>query len=300
MSNKRIIAGLILLGMLLFGLREVQAGGWAVLTLQSWPDEVVAGEPFTVEYALRQHGVHLVDGESAWFEQRVTAVHPDSGETIHFDVMPTGEAGYYQAELVLPTAGTWQWTFHSFGEFEMPPLTVVAAATVAQNSAPAATQALAELPAVTPWLLGISGGLLMVAAMFLWFSRRLRPAPALGLLGVFLCLGGFALTPMTVVETAVAETAAAPSAGMGKILFVAKGCINCHSHVELAPDYNGLKSNTGPTLSHYEGSAEFLRLWLSDPTTVRPTTRMPNLELADEEIENLIVFLRQEADAAKQ
>jgi cytochrome c1 len=47
----------------------------------------------------------------------------------------------------------------------------------------------------------------------------------------------------------------------------------------------------GPNLTNYPTTAEYLRVWLKDPATLKPTTQMPNLELKETEIEALIAFL---------
>ncbi|MBI4219903.1 MAG: c-type cytochrome [Chloroflexi bacterium] len=84
----------------------------------------------------------------------------------------------------------------------------------------------------------------------------------------------------------------------GKALFVAKGCIRCHSHA-----YAGVTGSTslaiGPDLTRigevpYGGlpnDAQFLREWLKDPASKKPSTAMPTLGLADDEIEDLVAFL---------
>jgi cytochrome c oxidase subunit II len=80
-------------------------------------------------------------------------------------------------------------------------------------------------------------------------------------------------------------------AGRGQELFVAKGCLACHEHraVKRAVHLPAI----GPNLSYYhsKGNAEFLRQWLRDPPAMRPQTRMPNLNLSEQEIEELIAFL---------
>jgi len=291
--KKLFVVLVFILSLLLLEISPVQAGGWAVLTLQNWPGEVTAGEPFTIEYALRQHGVHLVPHDPAWHTPTITAVHNESGETIDFEVEGMPEDGYYRAEMLLPEPGSWQWSIDAFGRFHMPPLTAVAATAV-----PSESSVLAQLPtfALTlPWLLGIVGLVTMLAGLFYWFGRKARYAPLLGLAGVGLCLGGFWLLPANQVATAVAESSSAPSAEMGEILFVSKGCVSCHTHGEVF--YQGIRTNIGPNLTEYEAGEEFLQLWLRNPSEVRPDTRMPNLGLADDEIQALIAFLRQTAPA---
>ncbi|GIK56802.1 MAG: hypothetical protein BroJett015_24650 [Chloroflexota bacterium] len=259
----------------------VWAGGWAVLTLESWPENVVAGEPFTVRYALRQHGNHLISR----IEGTVTAVHTETGERLQFTATDTDETGYYEATLLLPAAGEWRWYIDSFGRFEMPPLPVETGMAV-----PAAAAApmiwLAKLTSF-PWLLGFMGVVVVGTAVGLWRRQQTRFAPVAALLGVTLCLAGFVVTPA--VGMVASETAVPPTAEWGEILFVAKGCVTCHQHDDVA--YNGIRTDMGPNLSHHQVGAEFLQLWLRHPAQVRPQTLMPNLELSDREIEALIVFL---------
>lgn len=76
----------------------------------------------------------------------------------------------------------------------------------------------------------------------------------------------------------------------GAALFLAKGCARCHQHDGAPP--SGLESlHVGPNLTNYANDAAFLRRWLADPQAIRPETEMPNLNLADDEIDRLIAFL---------
>ena len=46
-----------------------------------------------------------------------------------------------------------------------------------------------------------------------------------------------------------------------------------------------------PNLSKFSASPEALRLRLKDPASVKSDTNMPNLDLAEDEIEALIAFI---------
>jgi cytochrome c2 len=130
----------------------------------------------------------------------------------------------------------------------------------------------------------------IVAGLFLWFRRGAKFGPVLGLIGVAMFVVGLVFLPANQVETAVAQPSAIESsAEMGAILFQTKGCVTCHQHADVS--YEGMQVNIGPNLTRPKVTPEFLRMWLSDPAQVRPETKMPNLELADEEIEALIAFL---------
>jgi cytochrome c oxidase subunit 2 len=105
--------------------------------------------------------------------------------------------------------------------------------------------------------------------------------------------------PTVVLNTSAAVASLSPSsipttsaisiAERGKGVFMAKGCVTCHTHAGI-----GLRTNRpsfGPNLTHYRPDPEFLRRWLRNPQSVRPGTSMPNLNLKQDEIDALIVFL---------
>jgi len=290
MMKRFFVATGLIVSIFIFSMSIARAGGWAVLTLQSWPGEVTAGQPFTIEYALRQHGSQLVPYDASWMDPTITTVHTETGTTVEFKVVPTEQAGYYQTEMVLPQPGSWRWSIDAFGKFEMPPLTARAETAEATSTTVSDLQFTADIPLTISYLLFIIGGSGLLAGLYFWFGRKARFAPVLSLLGVGLCLFGLWLFPTNQVETAVAETAVAPSAEMGQILFVSKGCVTCHLHE--AVSYSGIQTNIGPNLTSHDVSADFLRLWLRDPSQIRPQTVMPDLELTDDEIESLIAFIQ--------
>jgi mono/diheme cytochrome c family protein len=78
---------------------------------------------------------------------------------------------------------------------------------------------------------------------------------------------------------------------LGARLFVAKGCITCHTNnkVERASQY--LVVEAGPNLSTFSASPEVLRIRLKDPAAAKTDTQMPNLGLKEYEIEALIAFI---------
>ena len=77
----------------------------------------------------------------------------------------------------------------------------------------------------------------------------------------------------------------------GRRMFAAKGCVSCHVHrsVPIAGDV----PDFGPDLTHRQFSADYLRLFLANPS-IKPSTngrRMPNLGLRDKDIAPLVAFL---------
>jgi mono/diheme cytochrome c family protein len=83
------------------------AGGWAVITLDTLPERIRAGEPITLGYTVRQHGARLLDGlngaiEASAGSRRVMAA-------ARWD----GRPGHYVATLTMPEPGLWSLTIQS-------------------------------------------------------------------------------------------------------------------------------------------------------------------------------------------
>ena len=77
-----------------------------------------------------------------------------------------------------------------------------------------------------------------------------------------------------------------PRAGRGEQVWVSQGCYGCHLIGKFG-------TPIGPELSRVGAKygASYLRQWLRDPESVRPTAHMPKLELSAEEIESLAAYL---------
>ncbi|MDQ1439513.1 MAG: cytochrome c oxidase subunit [Acidimicrobiaceae bacterium] len=97
-------------------------------------------------------------------------------------------------------------------------------------------------------------------------------------------------TPRLPIESVEAKAAA------GSTLFRQKGCASCHT----VEGYS--KGTVGPNLSHlqqrkvfagaiFEMNDENLRKWLRNPPKEKPGSIMPNLNLSEDEITNLIAYL---------
>lgn len=220
-----LVVGFLLMIGLVASVGSVRAGGWATVTLSELPTEVVAERPFTVEFSVRGHGQTLL----ANLDATVTAVHSASGTKVAAQAKDATEEGFYTATLALPQAGEWQWEIEVFtAEYPMPSLMVSEAAVVTSVGNGAGT--------AVPWqlILGWAAAAGTVLCLFFWMRQRnqLRLAGVV-LLGV-VSLVGFALhtqVPQDVLaenEPAIVP-AIAPEA-MGEALFVAKGCIQCHTN----------------------------------------------------------------------
>lgn len=170
----------------------------------------------------------------------------------------------------------------------MPPLSVVAAPAIAQSKPQAPV--LSNLPL----LIGVLGLAGLLVGSFAAFRRKARWAIALVAAGLVLGAGSIvsaAQQPEAQPEAKVqAVDPAVSQVEVGRRLFIAKGCMVCHSHSET----NAIREfgvDTGPNLTNLTASPEYLRLWLKDPKAAKSTAQMPNLGLKEAEIEALIAFI---------
>jgi cytochrome c oxidase subunit 2 len=116
----------------------------------------------------------------------------------------------------------------------------------------------------------------------------MRASLALALLGAVLLAGGIVLP-----ELSGRATGADPddAARRGRALFQAKGCAVCHMRSDV-PGSGRIEA--GPDLTHVAQTEAYLRRWLDDPRAVKPSTTMPRLGLAPDEIDALVAYLKAE------
>lgn len=113
-------------GLVLLAAAAVMAaayGGWAVVTVENLPDELIASRPYNLTFSIRQHGVDLMEVSNPRIELR------SDKEKLVARAVPTNKKGYYTATVNVPTAGDWDATIHtSFGDskLDLMPMTAVA------------------------------------------------------------------------------------------------------------------------------------------------------------------------------
>jgi mono/diheme cytochrome c family protein len=287
MKSRVIIRAAVAVAMLFMVLASLaQAGAWAVVTLDDLPNQIVARQPFTIGFTVRQHG-RTLRGDLAPIIRFDRAA---SSDTFTVTAQREGGSGHYSARVTLPSDGQWYWKVdvESFGMVTqpMPALNVLAVAPTNPSSTPASM------------LAGLIGSIAALGALLFWLRTRARPALAIAALAVLIALLGFASSGAS---TAVATQAAQPDpVERGKALFLAKGCAMCHIHDVVKADVNDYVSvETGPNLTHQSLSADYLREWLKDPQALKPTTEMPNLNLKSDEIEALTAFLTADGPGAE-
>jgi cytochrome c2 len=273
--------GIALFCALVFAL-PVLAGGWAVITLDEWPGQVDPSKPLKIGFMVRQHGVSPMED----LDPAITFRNADTGEGFTAYAKPEGDTGHYTAQFTFPSPGTWDWSIQAFSmEQPMPPLNVSAIE-------PVVVEKEANFPA-SSWLVLTLGATATAGGLALSYLRRNRWGFVLAVAGLLVGVTGL-ITAVNQSANAQAGTASpiAPTAQqqLGENLFIAKGCVTCHNNSRVRYEGN-IMIGAGPDMTHYGADPDYLRSWLKDPSSIKPNTMMPNLDLKQEEIEALIAFL---------
>jgi cytochrome c2 len=295
-SRTRIALGLAFLASLIFAVPAF-AGGWAVITLDDLPTNVVAGDPLTVGFTVLQHGKTPMDG----LEPTIIADLYKEQEFV-VNAEPSGKPGHYTATLTFPKEGEWRWFINAFTVNQlMPTLNVVAPVDGVVNQPVASVE---TVPASTSRLLIVrlsALGIGLVGIVFA-FLRKSRLAMTLTALCLLVGVGSFVTVPFVPAVEAQSnlsfETISDSSSQQvekGRQLFVAKGCMTCHVNkkVTQASDYSTIDMGA-PNLTSFSASPEVLRVRLKDPSAAKSDSKMPDLGLNEVEIEALIAFINSE------
>jgi hypothetical protein len=260
------------------------AGGWATLTLDEYPTDVVAGEEFQIGFTILQHGVTPVRGITPIISGQLTGAK----ESISVMAVEEGEPGHYVASLNFPKAGEWSWKIDSFGVQVMPDLSVAEPAVAQTETEPSPVT---NLP-VSSMLVSGLGIASVLIGLFAMKTKNLW-ALALVLIGLIVSGVGFvsaAGQASVKSEAQVPVMDATSQVDFGRDLFVAKGCLTCHSHVE-TNQFREFGVEAGPDLTNFSAAPEYLRMRLKDPKSVKSDSKMPQLTLTESEIESLIAFI---------
>ena len=270
------------------------AGGWAVITLDELPTDVIAGEPLTIGFVVRQHGVTPMSGLYPIIKATLQKT-----ENLVVQAEPKGAPGHYTATLTFPKSGDWSWTIQAFTmEQPMPSLKVVDS-NVAAAEKPV-TKLETEPASIDPVLVlrALAFGVALIGSVIA-FQRKSRVTGALAALCLVVGIGTFMLGAGTRAAEAQGQELAkqfiegSPSQiETGRQLFLAKGCITCHYNSRAADrnDYWTI-DNGAPDLSNYSSHPEVLSIRLKDPKAAKSDAKMPNLGLKEPEIEALIAFI---------
>jgi hypothetical protein len=84
------------------------AGCFATVGIAPLPDAVAAGETWTVDLRVMQHGITPLEGATP----TVILTNQATGEERRFGAKPTSEIGRYRVEAAFPREGTWSVAVH--------------------------------------------------------------------------------------------------------------------------------------------------------------------------------------------
>ena len=105
MRQRLSLASSIASAALLLSAGAALAGGWATVTPDPGTIGPTAGETTTVGFTVLQHGKTPVGQGNVI----VNASGPD-GQVLAFRARPQGKAGHWVVDMMLPAAGTWEWS----------------------------------------------------------------------------------------------------------------------------------------------------------------------------------------------
>jgi cytochrome c2 len=295
LSKIRIALGLTLLVSLIIAMPAF-AGGWAVITLDELPSNVVVGEPLTIGFTVLQHGITPMTN----IEPTVTTRLSASEEFVVY-AEAQGKPGHYVAILTFPKEGNWEWSIQAFTMDQRMPALKVAAPIAGTVNPPVirvepATTSLSSVLIVR--VLAFAAGLL---CLVLAYQQKSRLALALTIAAISVGLASFLMgstVPKVEAQTqseSPAKIAAEPDVSQvetGRQLFIAKGCITCHYNDRAASRSEYWTIEMGaPDLSNYSSAPEILFIRLKDPAAAKSDTKMPQLGLKQTEIEALVAFI---------
>ena len=183
MLNRFSLRAVIAVAALLALAAPALAGGAAVVSLDSLPGEVRAGQTLHLGFMVLQHGtrpVHNWEGVGP-VEPLLTATNKETGETYQVKAqMDATKLGHFTIDVTFPTDGTWEWEiqpipFEGMNKFD--PLTVLPPAAPAVEADP--VPASAPVAGLARGVLLVGGGALLIAAAAIeLFRRRQRPEKA--------------------------------------------------------------------------------------------------------------------------
>jgi hypothetical protein len=115
------------------------AGGWVVVTLDSLPYDIQAGQTISLGFMVLQHGETPIDNnpwENKPLVPLLSATNKETGETIYANARKEGPLGHFIVDVVFPKAGSWdvEITPEPFPGSKLGTFAVAAAASKAPNT----------------------------------------------------------------------------------------------------------------------------------------------------------------------
>jgi len=138
------------------------AGGWAIATLDRAVPPPAVGQAFEVAFTLLQHGKTPVNSGSV-----VVEATGAGGAALSFPARRASGQGHWNATVILPTEGAWQWRIDMPNQLEV---TSDDFGTLAVSAAPSVAADTLLLP------VGLAVGAALLVTLLVWRLRPLRSA----------------------------------------------------------------------------------------------------------------------------
>lgn len=103
----KLVSLIAALGLIMTFTPSATAGGWATAAVVDDLDSVTAGEPFTIRYVVRGHGIvgHEIEG----METSLEFINTETGQVVEAVGKASVDLKIYEATVTLPTTGDWKW-----------------------------------------------------------------------------------------------------------------------------------------------------------------------------------------------
>lgn len=105
--RSRLVSLIAVLVLVMTFTPSVTAGGWATAAVIDDVDPVIVGEPFTIRYVVRAHGV--VGRELEGMETSLEFTNRETSQVVDSVGKATPDPRVYEATVTLPGAGEWKW-----------------------------------------------------------------------------------------------------------------------------------------------------------------------------------------------
>lgn len=105
--RSRLVSLIAALGLIMTFMPSATAGGWATAAVLDDLEPVTAGEPFTIRYVVRAHGIvgHELDGMDTSLE----FTNRETSQVVESIGKATVDPRVYESTVTFPTAGDWKW-----------------------------------------------------------------------------------------------------------------------------------------------------------------------------------------------
>src|SRR5262245_14228204 len=108
--RRRMVYGIVLaLAGVLVLAAPVFAGGWVVITLDTLPREVRAGQALHLGFMVRQHGVTPNSDVSPILTATKQGASGAADSSVRAEARQEGAEGHFVVDVTFPGTGTWEW-----------------------------------------------------------------------------------------------------------------------------------------------------------------------------------------------